>query len=94
MYLLGLSIANRIEELTIYDHIWPKAWVATVFCVARTHLARPDFSSHAHVCAPSFYDGRTSHPHAHLFCSKSNLEDTFIEKKPGENMEVIKNIFV
>jgi hypothetical protein len=29
-----------------------KAWVATVFWVARTHLARPDLGAHAHVCAP------------------------------------------
>ena len=71
-----------------------KAWVATDFCVACTQLARPDFSAHAHVCAPSFYDGRTPHPHARLFCSKSNLEDNFINKKNAENMEAIKNIFV
>ena len=67
-----------------------KAWVATVFCVARTHLARPDFSAHAHVCAPSFYDGRTSHPHAHLFCSKSNLEDTFIKKSLQKICKLLK----
>ena len=28
-----------------------KGWVATVFWVARTHLARPDLGAHAHVCA-------------------------------------------
>ena len=44
-----------------------KAWVATVFCVPRTHLARPEISAHAHVCAPSFYDGHTLHPHPHFF---------------------------
>ena len=66
-------MSSTVEQLTENS----KAWVATVFCVARTHLARPDFSAHAHVCAPSFYDGRTSQPHFAL-CSKSNLEDTFI----------------
>ena len=42
-------------------------WVATVFCVARTHLARPDLGSHAHVRARQFFVGRTLHPHPHLF---------------------------
>ena len=40
-----------------------KVWVAMVFCVARTHLARPDLGSHAHVRALQFFGGRTSHPH-------------------------------
>ena len=43
-----------------------KVWVATVFCIARTHLARPDLGSHAHMCALQFFGGRTSHPHPHL----------------------------
>ena len=46
------------EELENY-----KGWVATVFCVARTHFARPDISAHAHVCAHQFFGGRTSHQH-------------------------------
>ena len=82
-------MSSTVEQLTENS----KAWVATVFCFARTHLARPDFSAHAHVCAPSFYDGRTSQPHFAL-CSKSNLEDTFIKKKPAQNMEGITDIFV
>ena len=40
-----------------------KVWVATLFWVARTHLARPDLGAHAHVCAPPIWSGRTSHPH-------------------------------
>ena len=46
-----------------------RGWVATVFCVARTHLARPDLGSHAHVRALQFFGGCTSHPHPHL-CTK------------------------
>ena len=39
--------------------VFCKVWVATVFCVARTRLARPDLGSHAHVGALQFFGGRT-----------------------------------
>ena len=38
--------------LSCQHYLKAKAWVATVFWVARTHLARPDLGAHAHVCAP------------------------------------------
>ena len=79
-FFLLLNFFTHVKKVKInLEDTISKVWVATVFCVARTHLARPDFSAHAHVCAPAFYDGRT--PHAHLFCTKSSLEDIFIKKK-------------
>ena len=40
----------RISE-SKYNNFY-KAWVATIFWVARTYLARPDLGPHAHMCAP------------------------------------------
>ena len=59
---------------------WPKSlllskvWVVTIFCVARTHLARPDLGPHAHVCAPPIWRGRTSHPHPHTYGKSKNFQ--------------------
>ena len=49
-------------QMTTNEGEMTKVWVATLFWVARTHLARPDSGAHAHVCAPSIWIGRTSAP--------------------------------
>ena len=43
---------NHSFHTFFYEYILTcKGWVATVFWVARTHLARLDLGAHAHVCA-------------------------------------------
>ena len=54
---------NMIRTNEIILRNISKGWVATVFYIARTHLARPDLGLHAHVCALQFFGDRTSHPH-------------------------------
>ena len=58
-------LLSKVSCLFVSEFYWniSKVWVATVFCVARTHLARPDLGSHTHVHARQFFGGRTSHPH-------------------------------
>ena len=64
-----------------------KAWVATLFWVARTHLARPDLGAHAHVCAPSFIvvalrtHTRTFAHFLHSFCTKMARNCYFLTQK-------------
>ena len=59
MYILGYYQKANI-----------KGWVAIVFCIAHTHLARPDLRLHAQVRALQIFGGRTTHPNissAHFF---------------------------
>ena len=45
------------------------------FCVARTHLTRPDLGLHAHMHARQFFDGRTLH--LHLYNKRVILKQIF-----------------
>jgi hypothetical protein len=82
------QVSNRLRAISNDKSLWQK--VGCDRFLRRTHAPR----MFRFQCAPSFYNGRTSQPHAHLFGSKLNFEGTFCKKKPAENMEAIKNIFV
>ena len=73
--------------------VFNKAWVATVFCVARTHLARPGFSAHAQVRTFILWWSHFA-PARAPFLLKIKFRGHFYRKKTAENMEAIKNIFV
>ena len=49
----GKEIMSCKDSVILFANL-AKAWVATIFWVARTHLARPDLGPHAHVCALPF----------------------------------------
>ena len=72
MSMVRFAFTNNILLIKIKFDNKAKVWVATVFCVARTHLACPDLGSHAHVRALQFFGGRTTHPH--LFKAKITLQ--------------------
>ena len=71
----SFNVAKFQTDSVIYrmTNHYGKGWVVIVFCVARKHAPR----TFRFQCAPSFYNGRTSQPHADLFGSKLNFEIKF-----------------
>ena len=70
-YKAWTSVHCCIQKLLIKD---TNLWVATIFCLARTHIRTLDFRPHAHrthVCVLPKFD---SHTHTHVYSKREILK--------------------